>query len=102
MIWVNLDPEISAVVEHNWLMVDPANFSWRVTIDASSAQLRDHRRVRCRQPPTYSEEPLSTRTIDPVVCVRWVTQAITAFATSSASIARFKGVAAAAPSRRRK
>src|SRR5260370_1091086 len=44
----------------------------------------------------YRREPLSTRTIDPVVCVRYVTQAITALATSSASTARFNGVAAGA------
>src|SRR5580704_12682477 len=44
----------------------------------------------------YRREPLSTRTIDPVVCVRYVTQAITALATSSASTARFNGAAAAA------
>ena len=34
--------------------------------------------------------------IDPVVCVRWVTQEMTARATSSASIARFRGVDIAA------
>ena len=36
----------------------------------------------------YRREPLSTRTIDPVVCVRCVTQAIIALATSSASTHR--------------
>src|SRR5205807_2806516 len=41
--------------------------------------------------------PASTLMIEPVVCVRWVTQEITASATSSASIARFNGVAIAAP-----
>src|ERR1700730_17694093 len=44
----------------------------------------------------YRTEPLSPRTIDPVVCVRYVTQAIIALATSSASTARFNGDAAAA------
>jgi hypothetical protein len=52
--------------------------------------------VRILTVSDYRRDPLSTRTIDPVVCVKCVTQAITAFATSSASTARFKGVAAAA------
>src|SRR5262249_36274938 len=44
----------------------------------------------------YRCRPASTGTIDPVVCVKWVIEAITANATSCASIARLSGVASAA------
>jgi len=68
----------------------------RISIPLAESRCRRGTPVHSTARSAYRREPLSTRTIDPVVCVKWVTQAITALATSSASTARFNGVAATA------